>query len=124
LSGAVFDSRHVGDQSRFLFKPEALAEAQQMCAMRGLGERVLTVFHTHGWSKNCGNCNQNAACPLAEATPSLQDYQLLTTLFPGKSTLMPIAGRKLGDSARRPVLQVHAWRRGQMRPIRWQEYHD
>jgi hypothetical protein len=61
---------------------------------------------------------------LAEAVPSLQDYRLLATLFPSKSTLMPIAGRKLGAEERRPVLQVYAWRGGEMRPIRWRMYHD
>ena len=61
---------------------------------------------------------------MAEANPSLQDYQLLESLFPSKSTLMPIAGRKLGEPGRRPVLQIHAWRGGQMQPIPWQEYTD
>jgi hypothetical protein len=53
---------------------------------------------------------------------SLLDYQVLETLFPSKSTVMPIAGRKLGTEGKRPVLEIHAWRGGEMRPIRWQRY--
>ena len=124
LSGTLLDQRHVGEATQFHFNPAALADAQQMCDMRGFDERVLTVVHTHGWSNKCGNCNQNANCPLAEAKPSLQDYKLLATLFPSKSTLMPIAGRKLGAEGQRPSLQVYAWRLGEMRPIRWMQYDD
>lgn len=124
LSGMLFDPRQTGEETQFHFKPQALSDAADFCALRGFGERVLTVFHTHGWSNKCGNCNQNSGCLIAEAKPSLQDYQLLATLFPGKSTLMPIAGRKLGAEGRRPVLQVYAWRKGEMRPIRWREYED
>ncbi len=124
LAGTVSDSRHVGEVNEHFFSPEALYETQQMCDLRGLGERVLTVFHTHGWNNACGNCNQSASCALSEAKPSLQDYRLLATLFPGKATLMPIAGRKLGVEEKRPVLQVYAWRKGEMRPIRWQQFRD
>lgn len=122
LSTLLFDERHRGDEAQFHFDPAALAEAQRMCDLRAQDESIITVFHTHGWG--CGECNQKTLCPIAEAKPSLQDYQLLATLFPGKSTLMPIAGRKSGDVSRRPVLQVYAWRTGQMRPIRWQRYDD
>lgn len=122
FSGLMYDPRHVGEATRFHYDPAGLAHAQQMCDLRGLGEEIITVFHTHGWG--CGDCNQKAGCPLAEGVPSLQDYQLLESLFPGKSTLMPIAGRKLGAEGRRPVLQVYAWRKGQMRPIRFRGYHD
>lgn len=122
ISALLFDSRHTGDQTQFHFDPTALAEAQHMCDLRGLGESIITVFHTHGWG--CGDCNQKALCPVAEAKPSLQDYQLLATLFPAKTTLMPIAGRKVGVEGRRPVLQVYAWRSGQMRPLRWRRYDD
>lgn len=124
LAGTVSDARHVGAVHEHCFSPEALYETQQMCDLRGLGERVLTVFHTHGWNNACGNCNQSASCGLSEAKPSLQDYRLLATLFPGKATLMPIAGRKLGVEEKRPVLQVYAWRKGEMRPIRWQKFED
>ncbi len=124
LSASVDDSRHVGQALSLAFSPEALAEAAQIADLRGLGETVQTVYHTHGWKNACGNCNQSPDCPLAEAVPSLQDYQLLETLFPSKSTLMPIAGRKLGEPGRRPVLQVHAWRGGQMTPIPWAAYLD
>lgn len=122
FSELLFDSRHSGDESQFHFDPGALAESQHMCDLRGMGESIITVFHTHGWG--CGECNQKTLCPVAEAKPSLQDHQLLASLFPAKSTLMPIAGRKVGDESRRPVLQVYAWRSGQMRPIRWQRYED
>jgi hypothetical protein len=76
-----------------------------------------------GVSKRCGNCNQNPNCPLSESYPSLHDYdQLLAQLFPSKTTLLPIAGRKLGVEGRRPVLQIHAWHGGDMRPIPWATY--
>lgn len=122
LSSLLMDPRHEGDESRFHFSPLALAEAQELCRLRGLGESIVTVFHTHGWG--CGDCHQKAECAVAEAKPSLQDYQLLESLFPGKSTALPIAGRKLGAEGRRPVLQIFAWRMGEMRPIRWRRYHD
>lgn len=124
LSSMFYDLRHEGTETRFHFSPAALAEAQRLCDLRGLGEQIICVFHTHGWSAECGNCNQNANCPLAEAVPSLQDYQLLKTLFPGKTTVLPIAGRKLGHERRRPILQIHAWRAGQMRAIDWRAYRD
>jgi len=123
LSTIVFDSRHSGSETRFHFHPAALAEAEQIANMRGLGEKVLTVYHSHGWAGHCGNCNANPDCPLAESTPSLHDYeQLLEQLFTSKTTLLPIAGRKLGAEGQRPVLQVHAWQRGEMRPIHWRRY--
>ncbi len=124
LSASVDDSRHIGQTLSLAFSPQALAEAAQIADLRGLGETVQTVYHTHGWKNACGNCNQSPDCPLAESVPSLQDYQLLETLFPSKSTLMPIAGRKLGEPGRRPVLQIHAWRGGQMHPIPWAAYID
>ena len=124
LSASVDDSRHIGQALSLAFSPEALAEAAQIADLRGWGETVQTVYHTHGWKNSCGNCNQSPNCPLAESVPSLQDYQLLETLFPSKSTLMPIAGRKLGEPGRRPVLQIHAWRGGQMHPIPWAAYMD
>jgi hypothetical protein len=124
LSASVDDQRHVGQALSLAFSPEALAEAAQIADLRGWGETVQTVYHTHGWKNACGNCNQDPNCPLAECVPSLQDYQLLETLFPSKSTLMPIAGRKLGQPGRRPVLQIHAWRGGQMQPIPWTPYTD
>jgi hypothetical protein len=101
-----------------------LAEAAQIADLRGFGETVQTVYHTHGWKNSCGRCNESPDCPLAECNPSLQDYQLLETLFPSKTTLMPIAGRKLGTPGRRPVLQIHAWRGGHMQPIPWTQYVD
>jgi len=53
---------------------------------------------------------------------SLDDYQVLESMLPGKATLMPIAGRKLGAPGRRPVLEIHAWNGGKMLPIAWQRY--
>jgi hypothetical protein len=124
LSASVDDHRHVGQELSLAFSPEALAEAAQIADLRGLGETVQTVYHTHGWKNSCGRCNESPDCPLAECNPSLQDYKLLETLFPSKTTLMPIAGRKLGEPVHGPVLQIHAWRGGQMRPIPWAQYTD
>lgn len=125
LTAYLQDRRHSGRVNEWQISPEALAEAAEVCALRGMGERVMTVIHTHGFSTECGNCNSNANCPLAECTlVSLLDYQVLETLFPSKSTVMPIAGRKLGAEGKRPVLEIHAWRGGEMRPIRWQRYID
>ena len=97
----------------------------QPADLRGLGETVVTVVHSHGWSTECGKCNENANCPLAECTlVSLSDYQVLETLFPGKGTVMPIVGRRLGAPGKQPVLALHAWRGGEMRPLRFQRYAD
>ncbi len=124
LTATVDDPRHTGSEALFTFSPEALAEAARIGDIRGLGESVMTVFHTHGWSPDCRNCNKTAQCPLAECSPSLQDYQLAATLFPGKGTLLPIVGRKLGAQGDHPVFRIHAWRGGEMRAIRWQAYQD
>ncbi|HUG92075.1 MAG TPA: hypothetical protein VML55_14645 [Planctomycetaceae bacterium] len=125
LTTCLEDRRHEGQPMEWKISPEALAEAARIAELRGHGELVLTVMHTHGWSSECGNCNQNENCPLAECTlVSHKDYQVLESLFPGKATLMPIAGRKLGVAEKRPVLEIHAWRGGQMRPIRWRTYRE
>ncbi len=125
LTTCLEDRRHSGDVNQWSISPDALVEAARIADLRGLGESVMTVSHTHGFSAECGNCNSNAACPLAECTHvSLMDYQVLETLFPAKSTLMPIAGRRMGAAGNRPVLEIHAWRGGQVRPIRWQCYLD
>lgn len=123
LSGLVEDPRHVGTQSLFSFHPEGLAEAARISQLRGLGESVLTVFHSHGWTPQCRGCRPRADCSLMQCSPSLQDYELLS-LFPSKATLMPIAGRIDGVQGERPALRIHAWRGGQFEPIRWKEYHD
>lgn len=123
LTSLVEDPRHVGMATAFNFSPEGLAEAARIGELRGLGESVLTVFHSHGWSPHCRNCNPKADCSLAESSPSLQDYEMLP-LFPSKGTLMPIAGRKPGVQGEHPVLRIHAWRGGQLQAIRWQQYHD
>lgn len=125
LTTCLEDRRHSGKLNEWSISPEAIAAGQEIADMRGMGESVMTIVHTHGFSTECGNCNQNASCPLAECTHvSLLDYQVMETLFPGKSTLMPIAGRKLGAPGKRPVLEIHAWRGGEMRPVRWKRYQD
>lgn len=120
LSAILLDGRHAGETTQFHISPEALLEGTRIAEMRARNESVLTVFHTHGWG--CGDCNAKA-CPLAECYPSLQDYDL-EALFPTKALLLPIAGRKLGAAGRRPILQIHAWWGGELRPIRWQAYSD
>jgi hypothetical protein len=120
LCAVLADARHTGDLTCFHISPEALLEGARIAALRGKRESVLSIMHTHGWG--CGDCNQKA-CLLAECTPSLQDYEL-ESLFPTKALLLPIAGRKLGAPGRRPVLQIHGWRGGELRPVRWQAYFD
>jgi hypothetical protein len=122
LASLVEDPRHVGTATGFHFSPEALAEAARIGDIRGLGESVLTVFHSHGWTPDCRNCDPSAGCSLPECSPSLRDYEMLS-LFPSKGTLMPIAGRKPGVQGERPVLCIHAWRGGQLQAIPWQQYH-
>jgi hypothetical protein len=125
LTTCIEDPRHTGEVNEWHISPDALAASAQIAELRGLGESVLTVVHSHGWSTECGKCNENAACPLAECTlVSHSDYQVLETLFPGKSTVMPIVGRKLGAPGKQPVLAMHAWRGGEMRPLRFQRYAD
>ena len=120
LSAILTDARHAGNLTRFHISPEALLEGAKIADLRGRSESVLSIYHTHGWG--CGECNQKL-CELAESFPSLQDYEL-EALFPTKALLLPIAGRKLGAPGRRPVLQIHAWRGGQLRPIRWQTFRE
>ncbi len=122
LSASVLDERHVGAAMTFSFSPEALTAAAQLAELRGAGECVITAWHSHGWG--CGECNQKE-CPLAECTlVSAADYQVVESLFSSKASVMPIAGRRRGDEGRKPVLEIHAWRGGEMRPIRWQCYED
>lgn len=126
LTAVVRDERHQGQAARFDFSPEALVTASEIAGLRGFGETVQTVFHSHGWGSHCsGNCHENVLCPLVECTHvSLQDYRLLESLFPGKATVMPIGGRKLGAPGRRPVVVVHSWTGGEMRPVEWRSYRD
>jgi hypothetical protein len=125
LTTCLEDRRHAGEINSWSISPEALAESARIADLRGLGEQVVTVVHSHGWSTDCGRCNENANCPLAECTlVSLSDYRVLDTLFPGKATVMPIVGRKLGTAGRQPVLAMHAWRGGEMRQTRFQRYSD
>jgi hypothetical protein len=125
LTASLADERHEGRPGEFRFSPEALAQADEIARLRSLGERVVTAFHSHGWGTSCGNCNESEGCTLPQCTEvSLDDYQVLESMLPCKSTLMPIAGRKLGAVGRRPVLEIHAWDRGRVRPIRWTRYAD
>jgi len=121
LMASVCDGRHTGDSTTFNFSPDALAEAAQIAAISG--RSVLNCWHTHGWG--CGECNQKETCGLAQATfVSPSDYQVAENLFPAKSSLMPIAGRKAGAAGTEPVLVIHGWRGGMLRPLRWQRYED
>ena len=125
LSTTVLDPRHVGVPNEMRFDPEALVEASRIAEMRGKGEEILTVIHTHGWGKDCGHCNENENCPLTECSQvSTRDYQLIESLFPSKAAVMPIVGRKLGAKDKCPVLAIHAWRDGALRPMRWRTYQD
>jgi len=126
LTACVADRRHEGELNQWNISPQALAEGARIAELRGMGESIVTVAHTHGFNSACpGKCNSNAGCLLAQATEvSLKDYQVLETLFPSKSTLMPIAGRRLGTDTERPVMVIHGWRGATVRPIRWQRYID
>ncbi len=125
LSAGVPDVRHEGAPGRLSFSPDALIDAACMADLRGLGESVLTVYHSHGWGTGCDECNHNAACVLPSVgLVSGDDYEVLESLFPSKATLMPIAGRKLGAPGKRPVLEIHAWSGGAMRPTCWRTYSD
>jgi hypothetical protein len=125
LTAGLSDPRHVGEPGHFRFSPEALAHADQIARLRGLGEAVLTAWHSHGWGAACGNCNQNEHCPLPSGLlVSLDDYQVMESLFPSKAAVMPIAGRQPGAAGRRPVVTLHAWNGGALRPLPWQSYFD
>lgn len=125
LTTSIPDDRHEGAPGRLSFSADALVQAQGMAEMRGLGESVLTAYHSHGWGTGCDECNQSAGCTLPSVElVSGDDYQVLESLFPGKATLMPIAGRKPGATGRRPVLEIHAWSVGAMSPVAWRAYTD
>jgi len=125
LSAGLPDRRHEGDVGRLTFSPEALIEAARIADLRGLRETVCSCYHSHGWGKGCDECNQSAGCALPSVdVVSDDDYEVLECLFPSKATLMPIAGRKLGAPGKRPVLEIHAWSGGAMRPVAWRRYDD
>lgn len=125
LSACLADERHVGAAASLQFDPQAMAEAVEMAALRGLGERPLTVFHSHGWGTDCGNCNQKDTCALPSCEHvSLDDYQVVEAMFPCKTTVFPIAGRRLGAAGRRPVLAMHAWQGGRLAPIPFSLFRD
>jgi hypothetical protein len=124
LAVALADGRHVGDHTSFRFSPDALAEAAQIAKIRNVGERVLTVWHSHGWGPNCSDCRKET-CPLPAAHQvSPDDYTLLTSLFSSKATLLPIAGRSQGTQIGRPIVCIHHWLGGIVRPLRWQHYEE
>ena len=115
----------MGQPGQFTFSTDALVHASNIGNLRGLGETVLTALHTHGWGSGCDRCNSNAGCLLPQCTEiSAQDYTMMETLFPSKGSLMPIAGRRLGAPGQQPVLEIHAWRGGVLRRIRWRHYRD
>lgn len=125
LTHVIPDARHVGAVGRVTFDTGALADAAQIAVARGRGERVLTAYHSHGWGSECGRCNANPDCAIPSASfVSTDDYRVLESLFPSKSTVMPIAGRKLGASGDRPILEIHRWALGRMEPIPWRTYDD
>lgn len=120
LTASFLDVRHRGAEQRFTFSPEAMAEAAQLAELRRRGERVVTAFHSHGWGTGCNRCHSNERCVLPVASEvSLDDYDVAERLFPGKATVLPIVGRKLGARGERPVLEVHAWLGGALRPLPW-----
>ncbi|MBI4881882.1 MAG: Mov34/MPN/PAD-1 family protein [Planctomycetes bacterium] len=126
LSAALRDARHAGAASSFDFSPAALLAAAEVAEERGAGESVLAVFHSHGWLAECASCAADAgkdhACALPECEPSLQDYVLLESLFPGKAALLPIAGRRPAGASQRLAFEVFAWRLGALRALPWQDY--
>ncbi len=126
LSAVLRDSRHAGKAAHFDFSPEALAEAAQVAELRGLGEAVITAFHSHGWQGKCADCagGGGSDCSLPECEPSLQDYVLLESLFPGRAALLPIAGRRPAAAGQRLAFEVFAWRSGALCAIPWQLYTD
>ena len=111
LSVGLTDDRHVGDAGSFRFNPEALAEAAEIARLRGRGEAILTTWHSHGWSPRCANCIKEACGFPGANLVSADDYQLLESLFSSKATLLPIAGRRPGSQAERPVMMIHHWSR-------------
>jgi hypothetical protein len=122
FTAALVDQRSRGESGRFDFAPEALLEAALVADARGRGEAPLSVFHSHGWG--CGDCNQ-VPCRIPRCDViSADDYVVVESLLAGKAALFPVAGRKPGASGRRPVLVVHAWSGGVMRPIRWAVYRE
>ena len=86
---------------------------------------MLTAYHSHGWGTGCDECNNSAECALPSVgLVSGDDYEVLESLFPSKATVMPISGRRLGAPGKRPVLEIHAWSGGAMRPAGWRTYTD
>ena len=124
LTALIRDERHTGSAGSFAFDPEALAHATEIADLREMGERVITVAHTHGWDESCATC-QRTDCALPDSgLVSTADYEVLETLFPSKGTLMPIAGRKRGVPGPRPQLELHGWLGGAVKPLRWRRYSE
>jgi hypothetical protein len=124
LSAVIPDPRHQGEVGQVTFDPEALVEAERVAELRGRAESVFTILHTHGWGE-CQACNRRSTCPLPECTyVSDKDYTVMETLFSSKAAVMPIVGRSREAKENEPVLAIHAWRGGELRSIRWQEYEE
>lgn len=125
LSAVIADPRHRGEVGQVTFDPEALVEAETVADLRGRGEQVFTILHTHGWVEECEACSRHADCPLPECTyVSDKDIAVMETLFSSKAAVMPIVGRSGEADVSGPVLAIHAWRGGELRGIRWQEYEE
>jgi len=124
LTSLVVDDRHVGRPGEFALSPDALVDARSLADLRGNCESVAAIVHSHGWSRECARCHENPDCPIPEAVPSLDDYALLESLLPAKSSLLPIVGRKRAASGRRPLLRVFCWRSGRMQEIPWTAYEE
>lgn len=124
LTALIRDERHTGEVASFTFDPLALAHASEIAELRGRGERVVTVAHTHGWDPACATC-RSEACAMPDARlVSAEDYRVLEALFPSKGTLMPIAGRRRGAPGPRPELVLHGWLGGAVRPLRWRRFRE
>ena len=123
LTAALPDRRHAGAPGQLAYDPQALVDARELARLRGMGESVLSAYHSHGWG--CGKCNSDSRCPLPEATlVSGDDYQVLEALFPSKAALLPIAGRRMGAAGTAPVLVIHAWVGGRTEQVTWRTYDD
>ena len=119
LSASLQDSRHEGSAAKFSISPDALAEAAQIAGISG--QRVLTIWHSHGWCEE--KCDKQADCHLVSpGFMSADDYQVAARLCPSKATVMPICGWERTENDR-PVLIIHAWEGGCMRPVPWKRYH-
>jgi hypothetical protein len=117
LTMQVPDQRHEGSSDELRISTDALAEAARIAQLRG--ERVLTVWHSHGWCPS--TCPSRASCLVSPSETSPQDYEVARELFPSKTTVMPICGFDRSEPDV-PVLYVHGWCRGVLSPIAYLRY--